>query len=51
MSSTGQRHFLRDADWWPEDNDVDEAGRMWLFINQIKEESWKNHASPALLGH
>ena len=52
--------FVRDADWWPEDNEariarpdtppvtsvsdmhVDEAGRMWLYINRPAPD-WRDH--------
>ncbi len=52
--------FARDADWWPEDNElriagpdmppmtlvsdmqVDEAGRMWLYITRPARD-WRDH--------
>ena len=52
--------FVRDADWWPEDNgmriarpdmppitsvvdmQVDDAGRMWLYINRPASD-WRDH--------
>lgn len=52
--------FVRDADWWPEDNElriagpdmppvssvsdmqIDETGRMWLYINRPAPD-WRDH--------